>query len=101
MRPKILIVEDDHALRDVLRRGLHDEDFEPVLAADGGTALRPAIVGDRVADVDALGAQRAQDQRAEFVRADPTDPAHPVAGPGEADGDVGLGSRHGQAEAAA
>ncbi|GHE61754.1 DNA-binding response regulator [Streptomyces spiralis] len=42
MRPKILVVEDDHALRDVLRRGLYDEDFEPVLAADGATALRLA-----------------------------------------------------------
>ncbi|MEU0048786.1 response regulator transcription factor [Streptomyces sp. NPDC006309] len=43
MRHKILIVEDDHALRDVLRRGLSDEGFDPVLAADGATALRLAI----------------------------------------------------------
>lgn len=42
MRHKILVVEDDHALRDVLRRGLLDEDFEPVLAADGATALKLA-----------------------------------------------------------
>ncbi|MGW2230019.1 response regulator transcription factor [Streptomyces formicae] len=42
MRPKILVVEDDHALRDVLRRGLRDEDFDPVPAADGATALRLA-----------------------------------------------------------
>ncbi|MGW0883507.1 response regulator transcription factor [Streptomyces sp. NPDC002671] len=42
MRPKILVVEDDHALRDVLRRGLHDEDFDTVCAADGATALRLA-----------------------------------------------------------
>lgn len=42
MRPRILIVEDDHALRDVLRRGLHDEDFDTVTAADGATALRLA-----------------------------------------------------------
>ncbi|MET8243910.1 response regulator transcription factor [Streptomyces sp. NPDC005202] len=42
MRHKILVVEDDHALRDVLRRGLYDEDFEPVPAADGATALRLA-----------------------------------------------------------
>ncbi|MFI6929681.1 response regulator transcription factor [Streptomyces sp. NPDC050287] len=42
MRHKILVVEDDHALRDVLRRGLSDEDFEPVLATDGATALRLA-----------------------------------------------------------
>ncbi|MEU6776931.1 response regulator transcription factor [Streptomyces sp. NPDC046759] len=42
MHPRILIVEDDHALRDVLRRGLHDEDFETVCAGDGATALRLA-----------------------------------------------------------
>ncbi|MEU6094977.1 response regulator transcription factor [Streptomyces sp. NPDC047079] len=42
MRPKILVVEDDHALRDVLRRGLSEEDFDPVLATDGATALRLA-----------------------------------------------------------
>ncbi|MFE7168181.1 response regulator transcription factor [Streptomyces sp. NPDC057616] len=40
MRHKILVVEDDHALRDVLRRSLSDEGFEPVLAVDGATALR-------------------------------------------------------------
>lgn len=49
MRHKILIVEDDHALRDVLRRGLADEDFEPVPAADGATALR--LVSDGVSAV--------------------------------------------------
>jgi two-component system response regulator MprA len=38
----ILIVEDDHALRDVLRRGLHDEDFDTICAGDGATALRLA-----------------------------------------------------------
>ncbi|WP_369394013.1 response regulator transcription factor [Streptomyces sp. CG1] len=42
MRPRILIVEDDHALRDVLRRGLHDEDFDTLCAGDGATALRLA-----------------------------------------------------------
>ncbi|MFD5078751.1 response regulator transcription factor [Streptomyces sp. NPDC058371] len=47
MRPKILVVEDDHALRDVLRRGLYDEDFAPVPAADGATALR--LVTDDIA----------------------------------------------------
>ncbi|ARP68828.1 DNA-binding response regulator [Streptomyces pluripotens] len=40
MRPKILVVEDDHALRGVLCRGLVEEDFDPVLAADGAAALR-------------------------------------------------------------
>ncbi|MER5519546.1 MULTISPECIES: response regulator transcription factor [unclassified Streptomyces] len=45
MRHKILVVEDDHALRDVLRRGLADEGFEPVPATDGATALRLAADG--------------------------------------------------------
>ncbi|OAH13076.1 response regulator transcription factor [Streptomyces jeddahensis] len=42
MRHKILVVEDDHALRDVLLRGLRDEGFETVPARDGATALRLA-----------------------------------------------------------
>ncbi|GAA1232147.1 MULTISPECIES: response regulator transcription factor [Streptomyces] len=49
MHHKILVVEDDHALRDVLRRGLLDEDFAPVLAADGASALRLAT--DNIAAV--------------------------------------------------
>ncbi|MFF0782631.1 response regulator transcription factor [Streptomyces sp. NPDC003720] len=52
MRPRILVVEDDHALRDVLRRGLHDEDFDPVPAADGATALRLATAGISAAVLD-------------------------------------------------
>ncbi|MFB7775365.1 response regulator transcription factor [Streptomyces bauhiniae] len=51
MRPKILIVEDDHALRDALRRGL-SADFEPVPAADGATALRLADTGVEAAVLD-------------------------------------------------
>lgn len=51
MRPKILIVEDDHALRDALRRGL-SADFEPVPAADGATALRLADTGIEAAVLD-------------------------------------------------
>lgn len=47
MPPKILVVEDDHALRDVLLRGLRDEGFDTVPAADGATALR--LAGDEVA----------------------------------------------------
>src|SRR5688500_20318467 len=47
------------------------------------------------------GSQGTQDQCAEFVRTDPAGPAHPVPEPGETDRDVGLGSRHGQAETAA
>ncbi|MGW0615604.1 response regulator transcription factor [Streptomyces sp. NPDC002788] len=42
MHPKILVVEDDHALRDVLVRGLRDDDFDTVPAPDGATALRLA-----------------------------------------------------------
>nr|BFD87260.1 response regulator transcription factor [Streptomyces sp. Xyl84] len=45
MRQTILVVEDDHALRDVLMRGLRDEDFYPVPAPDGATALRLATAG--------------------------------------------------------
>ncbi|MFF5553101.1 response regulator transcription factor [Streptomyces olivaceoviridis] len=52
MRPRILVAEDDHALRDVLRRGLSEEDFEPVLAADGATALRLATGGIAAAVLD-------------------------------------------------
>ncbi|MFE2600961.1 response regulator transcription factor [Streptomyces sp. NPDC059396] len=40
--PRVLIVEDDHGLRDVLARGLRDEDFLVVTAADGASALRAA-----------------------------------------------------------
>ncbi|MDH6539955.1 response regulator transcription factor [Streptomyces sp. SPB4] len=42
MKQRILVVEDDHALRDVLLRGLRDEDFDPAPAADGAAALRLA-----------------------------------------------------------
>ncbi|MEU7427956.1 response regulator transcription factor [Streptomyces sp. NPDC040750] len=52
MRPKILIIEDDHALRDVLRRGLADEGFDPVLAADGATGLRLATADISAAVLD-------------------------------------------------
>ncbi|MEU5023721.1 response regulator transcription factor [Streptomyces milbemycinicus] len=69
MRPKILVVEDDHALRDVLRRGLYDEDFDPVPAADGATALRLATedIAAAVLDVglpDADGRDVCQAMRA-------------------------------------
>lgn len=45
MKQRILVVEDDHALRDVLLRGLRDEDFDPAPAADGAEALRLADGG--------------------------------------------------------
>ncbi|WP_328446499.1 response regulator transcription factor [Streptomyces sp. NBC_00386] len=46
MPRRILVVEDDHALRDVLRRGLRDEGFDTVSARDGATALR--LAGDGI-----------------------------------------------------
>lgn len=46
MRLTILVVEDDHALRDVLVRGIRDEGFETLTAQDGATALR--LAGDGV-----------------------------------------------------
>jgi DNA-binding response OmpR family regulator len=52
MRHKILVVEDDHALRDVLRRGLDDEGYDSVLAADGATALRLATADIAAAVLD-------------------------------------------------
>ncbi|MGW4758256.1 response regulator transcription factor [Streptomyces chartreusis] len=45
MSHRILVVEDDHALRDVLRRGLAEEGFDPVPAPDGATALKLAASG--------------------------------------------------------
>jgi DNA-binding response OmpR family regulator len=36
----ILVVEDDHGLRDVLARGLRGEDFDVITASDGTAALR-------------------------------------------------------------
>jgi two-component system response regulator MprA len=52
MRPKILVVEDDHALRDVLLRGLREEDFDTVPAPDGATALRLATTDITAAVLD-------------------------------------------------
>jgi two-component system response regulator MprA len=43
---RILVVEDDHGLRDVLARGLREEHFEVLTAANGSGALR--TVHDRV-----------------------------------------------------
>src|SRR5689334_1817792 len=37
---RILVVEDDHGLRDLLARGLRAADFEVRTAADGSTALK-------------------------------------------------------------
>ncbi|MFC8519714.1 response regulator transcription factor [Streptomyces sp. NPDC057257] len=52
MPQTILVVEDDHALRDVLVRGLRDEDFDTVAAPDGATALRLATDGISAAVLD-------------------------------------------------
>ncbi|MFG3369749.1 response regulator transcription factor [Streptomyces sp. NPDC090032] len=52
MHQTILVVEDDHALRDVLMRGLRDEDFDTVAAPDGATALRLATAGISAAVLD-------------------------------------------------
>lgn len=37
---RVLVVEDDHGLRDVLARGLREEHFDVLTAADGAGALR-------------------------------------------------------------
>ncbi|WP_405920590.1 response regulator transcription factor [Streptomyces longwoodensis] len=55
MRPTILVVEDDHALRDMLVRGLRDEEFDPVPAPDGATALRLAAPGLSAPGLSAAG----------------------------------------------
>jgi DNA-binding response OmpR family regulator len=52
MRRTILVVEDDHALRDVLMRGLRDEDYDTVPAPDGATALRLATADVSAAVLD-------------------------------------------------
>ncbi len=54
MGHRILVVEDDHALRDVLLRGLREEGFDTVPAPDGATALRLAA-GDIAAAVLDVG----------------------------------------------
>ncbi|GAA1913953.1 response regulator transcription factor [Streptantibioticus ferralitis] len=42
---RVLVVEDDHGLRDVLARGLREENFEVLTAADGAGALRTVRKG--------------------------------------------------------
>ena len=39
---RVLVVEDDHALRDVVSRGLRKASFEVMTASDGASALRVA-----------------------------------------------------------
>ncbi|MFE2874499.1 response regulator transcription factor [Streptomyces roseus] len=45
MSRHVLVVEDDHRLRDVLLRGLREEGFETTPAQDGAAALRLAVAG--------------------------------------------------------
>lgn len=42
MAYRVLVVEDDHGLRDVLARGLREEGFEVDTAMDGASAVRSA-----------------------------------------------------------
>jgi len=42
MQPTVLLVEDDHGLRDVVARALREEGFRVVTAADGRAALASA-----------------------------------------------------------
>jgi DNA-binding response OmpR family regulator len=42
---RLLVVEDDHSLRDVLARGLRAEDYEVTTASDGAGALRVPMDG--------------------------------------------------------
>lgn len=42
---RILLVEDDHGLRDVLARGLRGEEFDVITAVDGESALRTDFTG--------------------------------------------------------
>jgi two-component system response regulator MprA len=37
---RVLVVEDDHGLRDILARGLREEHFDVLTASDGASALR-------------------------------------------------------------
>ncbi len=40
--PRVLVVEDDHSVRDVLARGLRQAEFDVLTAVDGASALRAA-----------------------------------------------------------
>jgi DNA-binding response OmpR family regulator len=42
---RVLVVEDDHGLRDVLARGLRAESYDVVTAVDGASALRVPLAG--------------------------------------------------------
>jgi two-component system response regulator MprA len=42
---RVLVVEDDHGLREVIARGLREEQFTVITAADGASGLRAATSG--------------------------------------------------------
>jgi DNA-binding response OmpR family regulator len=71
----VLVVEDDHGLRDVLARGLRGHDFEVITATDGTSALRSLAaeaVDAVVLDIglpDADGRDVCQAMRAQGVTA--------------------------------
>src|ERR1700744_6274430 len=43
---RVLVVEDDHGLRDVVGRGLREHGFEVIAVSNGGAALRTAQTGE-------------------------------------------------------
>jgi DNA-binding response OmpR family regulator len=55
VRTRVLVVEDDHRLRDVLARGLRQQDFDVTAAADGASALRSAATREFDAAVLDIG----------------------------------------------
>ena len=52
---RVLVVEDDHRLRDVVARGLREHGFTVTTAADGASALRTAAAQDFDATVLDIG----------------------------------------------
>jgi DNA-binding response OmpR family regulator len=52
---RVLVVEDDHGLRDVVARVLREHGFTVVTAVDGASALRTAAAGDFDATVLDIG----------------------------------------------
>jgi DNA-binding response OmpR family regulator len=55
VQPRVLVVEDDHGLRDVLARGLREHGFAVTTAVDGASALRTAASGAFEATVLDIG----------------------------------------------
>jgi DNA-binding response OmpR family regulator len=55
VQARVLVVEDDHGLRDVLARGLREHGFSVTTAVDGASALRTAASGAFEATVLDIG----------------------------------------------